>query len=79
MTDKELRDLKEGLQGTLSIGTISSAGEMLLSIKIQRFHQKYPDVDFHIREGGTFEILELIKSGVVLNRNYSYTHYSGYI
>ena len=37
-TVKELRDLKEGLQGTLSIGTISSAGEMLLSIKIQSFH-----------------------------------------
>ena len=64
-TVKELRDLKEGLQGTLSIGTISSAGEMLLSVKIQRFHQKYPGVDFHIRDGGTSEILELIKSGVV--------------
>jgi LysR family transcriptional regulator, salicylic acid-responsive activator of bsdBCD len=64
-TEKELRDLKEGLQGTLSIGTISSAGEMLLSVKIQSFHQKYPGVDFHIREGGTLEILELVKSGVV--------------
>ena len=38
---------------------------MLLSVKIQSFHQKYPGVDFHVREGGTFEILELIKSGVV--------------
>lgn len=64
-TAKELKDLKEGLQGTLSIGTISSAGEMLLPLKIQRFHEKYPNVDFHIRESGTFEILELIKSGIV--------------
>jgi DNA-binding transcriptional LysR family regulator len=64
-TVKELQDLKEGLQGTLSIGSISSAGEMLLSIKIQSFHQKYPSVGFHIREGGTFEIIELIKSGVI--------------
>lgn len=64
-TVKELRNLKEGLQGTLSIGTISSAGEMLLSVKIQSFHQKYPGVNFHIRDGGTSEILELIKSGVV--------------
>lgn len=64
-TSKELKDLKEGLQGTLSIGTISSAGEALLPLKIQGFHEKYPGVDFHIREGGTFEILELIKSGVV--------------
>lgn len=64
-TRKELKDLKEGLQGTLSIGTISSAGETLLPLKIQSFHEKYPCVDFHIRESGTFEILELIKSGVV--------------
>jgi len=64
-TAKELKDLKEGLQGTLSIGTISSAGEMLLPLKIQSFHKKYPGVDFHIRESGTFETLELIKGGVV--------------
>jgi LysR family transcriptional regulator, salicylic acid-responsive activator of bsdBCD len=64
-TVKELTDLKEGLQGTLSIGTISSAGEILLPLKIQYFHEKYPYVDFHIRESGTYEILELIKSGIV--------------
>ncbi|MGV8981639.1 LysR family transcriptional regulator [Clostridium sp.] len=64
-TVKEISDLKEGLQGTLSIGTISSAGKMLMSVKIQSFHKKYPSVDFHVREGGTPEILELIKSGVV--------------
>jgi LysR family transcriptional regulator, salicylic acid-responsive activator of bsdBCD len=64
-TVKELTDLKEGLQGTLSIGTISSAGEILLPLKIQCFHEKYPYVDFHIRESGTYEILELIKSGIV--------------
>ncbi|WP_407314482.1 LysR family transcriptional regulator [Desulfosporosinus sp. SB140] len=63
-TAKELRDIKEGLQGTLSIGTVSSAGETLLPL-IQRFHEEYPCIDFHIRESGTFEILELIKSGVV--------------
>lgn len=64
-TAKELKDLKEGLQGTLSIGTIASAGETLLPLKIQSFHEKYPGVEFHIRESGTFEILELIKGGVV--------------
>lgn len=64
-TVKELKDLKEGLQGTLSIGTIASAGETLLPSRIQSFHKEYPGVDFRIREGGTLEILELIKSGVV--------------
>lgn len=64
-TAKELKDLREGLQGTLSIGTISSAEEMLLPVKIQNFHKKYPGVDFRIKESSTFEILELVKGGVV--------------
>ncbi|MGM0877328.1 MAG: LysR family transcriptional regulator [Bacillota bacterium] len=64
-TRKELKDLKEGLQGTLSIGTISSVGEMLLPDKIQNFHRNYPGVDFRIKESSTFEILELVKGGIV--------------
>lgn len=64
-TKKELDDLKKGLQGTLSIGTIASAGELLLPIKIQNFHEEYPGVDFRIHERGTLEILELIKGGIV--------------
>ncbi|MHB1653050.1 MAG: LysR family transcriptional regulator [Desulfitobacteriaceae bacterium] len=63
-TIKELKDYNEGLQGTLSIGTISS-GAMLLSKRIHSFHQIYPGINFQIREGGTYEILELLKSRVI--------------
>ncbi|MCM3186059.1 LysR family transcriptional regulator [Priestia megaterium] len=64
-TSKELNDLKEGSQGLLSIGTISSAGETLVPIMVQNFHKVYPGVDFRIKESSTFEILELVKRGVV--------------
>ena len=64
-TSKELNDLKEGSQGLLSIGTISSAGETLVPIMVQNFHEVYPGVDFRIKESSTFEILELVKRGVV--------------
>ncbi|PET69465.1 LysR family transcriptional regulator [Priestia megaterium] len=64
-TSKELNDLKEGYQGVLSIGTISSAGETLVPIMVQNFHKVYPGVDFRIKESSTFEILELVKRGVV--------------
>jgi len=64
-TSKELRDLKEGSQGVLSIGTISSAGETLVPTIVQEFHTIYPGVDFRIKESSTFEILELVKRGVV--------------
>lgn len=64
-TTKELKDFSEGLQGNLSIGTIASAGDTLLPDRIYSFHKKYPEVNFQIRESGTDEILELLKTGVI--------------
>lgn len=64
-TVKELKDFNEGFQGTLSIGTIASSGDILLPERIYRFHKKYPGISFEIRECGTHEILELLKSGVI--------------
>lgn len=64
-TVKELKDFGEGVRGTLSVCAIASVRDMLLPNRIREFHEKYPYVDFEIREGSTFEILELLKSGVV--------------
>ncbi|MEJ9306566.1 LysR family transcriptional regulator [Priestia megaterium] len=64
-TSKELKDLKEGFQGVLSIGTISSAGETLIPQMLKSFHKIYPGVDFRIKESKTSEILELVKRGIV--------------
>lgn len=64
-TVKELKDFKEGLQGTLSIGTISSAGDILLPNWIYNFHHQYPGINFHIRECNTHEILDLLNNGMI--------------
>ncbi|WP_339230417.1 LysR substrate-binding domain-containing protein [Oceanobacillus sp. FSL K6-2867] len=64
-TEKELKDIKAGQLGTLSIGTISSVGETMLPIKIQRFHENYPGVDFRIKESSAFEIIEWVKDGII--------------
>lgn len=64
-TVKELKDFNEGLQGTLSIGTISSSGDILLPQRICSFNKKYPKINFEIRECSTNEVLELLKSGVI--------------
>lgn len=64
-TVKELKDFNEGLEGTLSIGTISSSGDILLPERIYSFNKKYPKINFEIQECGTNEILELLKSGVI--------------
>lgn len=38
-TVKELKDFNEGMEGTLSIGTISSAGDILLPQRIYSFNK----------------------------------------
>ncbi|AZV58911.1 LysR family transcriptional regulator [Clostridium sp. AWRP] len=64
-TEKELKDINEGLQGTLSIGTVPSSGAALLPDRIQKFYKKYPDIDFQIWDGNTHRVLELLKSGII--------------
>ena len=64
-TVKELQELNSGLKGTLSIGCLASAIEMILIEKIFIFHQKYDNINFEIRQSGTHEILELLKRGII--------------
>ena len=64
-TLKELKDIKDGLNGTLSIGTISSEGDTLLLNRVMNFYDKYPGITFDIREGDTKDILKLLTDGVI--------------
>ncbi|MBU5483991.1 LysR family transcriptional regulator [Clostridium sp. MSJ-11] len=64
-TVKELKDFDEGIQGTLSIGSIATAGATLLEDRVYTFHKKYPNISFQIREGSTFKVLEMLKSRVI--------------
>ncbi|WP_315121213.1 LysR family transcriptional regulator [uncultured Clostridium sp.] len=64
-TIKELKDFNEGIQGTLSIGSIATAGATLLQDRVYTFHKKYPNISFQIREGSTYKILEMLKSRVI--------------
>jgi len=65
VTVKELKDLNTGIKGTLSVGCISSAIEAILIKKIYDFHKKYESIDFEIRQSSTYEILELLKRGII--------------
>lgn len=64
-TVKELKDFNEGLQGTLSVGTVPSSGSTLLPERIYNFHESYPGVTFQIWEGDTYRILDLLNNGVI--------------
>lgn len=62
---KELDDFGEMLSGTLRLGTTSSSGPALLEKRMVEFSGAYPDVHFEIHEGNTFQLLELLGSGVI--------------
>lgn len=64
-TVKELKDISEGLKGTLLIGTVPSSGATLLPERIHSFHEKYPGIDFQIWDGDTYRIIELLNRGII--------------
>ncbi|HEY5563812.1 MAG TPA: LysR family transcriptional regulator [Clostridiaceae bacterium] len=64
-TTKEVRDVKEGLQGSLSIGTVSALGASFLPERFSSFHQKYPGIKFDIYDENTNKIIELLEQGLI--------------
>ncbi|MCR4944717.1 MAG: LysR family transcriptional regulator [Clostridium sp.] len=64
-TKKELENIEHGLAGTFALGTNSSSGAMILKNKIMKFNKEYPKVKFEIHERNTYELLELLNSGVI--------------
>ncbi|WP_019004131.1 LysR family transcriptional regulator [Cohnella laeviribosi] len=55
----EVKELDEGVRGTLAIGAVVSCVS-LLPPKIKLFHERYPNVTFHIREGDHFLLGDLL-------------------
>jgi DNA-binding transcriptional LysR family regulator len=62
---KEMKDFKDGDQGSIYMGTVSSSGTSLFLDKLIKFHKKYPLVNFEVFEGNTFKVLEMLESGLI--------------
>jgi LysR family transcriptional regulator, salicylic acid-responsive activator of bsdBCD len=56
----EVRETNEGIKGILSIGCVKSCF-FYLPETIKKFNKNFPDVKFHLREGDSFLISELLK------------------
>lgn len=54
-----------GARGKLKLGTISSSGTALLSSRIINFNKKYPNIKFEIYEENTYELIEMMNSGII--------------
>lgn len=64
-TMNEITELHSGAAGTISIGTVTTSGAMLLPNLIDQFHTLYPNVTFQLWEGDGFRILELLDKGII--------------
>lgn len=64
-TAAELKEMNEGFEGTLSIGSVASLGTSILPEYVHSFNQSYPKVKFQLWEGDTYKITELIDSGII--------------
>jgi DNA-binding transcriptional LysR family regulator len=64
-TVKEVQDNRNGYQGTLAIGTVSSSGAALLGQRMAAFHRHYDQVKFEIHEGNTFALIDLLNKGII--------------
>lgn len=64
-TQQELEDLGQGLQGTLRIGTVSSSGAALVTPRLVAFCQRHPRIRFDIQEGNTYELMDLLQTGLI--------------
>ena len=57
-TRREIADFKNGLRGTLSIGTVSSSGSVILRPALRQFHDSHRGIRFEIYDGNTFRVLD---------------------
>lgn len=62
---QEIHDCADGVSGTLRIGLTFSYSASLFDGLLLSFHEKFPDVKFQLFEKETYEILELVKGGMV--------------
>ena len=62
---RELEDLGVKPSGTLRMGTTSSSGPALLGRRMAEYAASYPDVRFELREGNTFQLIDLLASGEI--------------
>ncbi|SDH87814.1 LysR family transcriptional regulator [Alteribacillus bidgolensis] len=62
-TKKELKEIKEGIRGTVQIGIPSMAGSYYFPDKLSLFKEKHPDMEIDIYEAGTTAIEKEILEG----------------
>lgn len=64
-TKKEVQDARRKTKKNLSIGIVTSSHSVFLQKGILHFHEDYPNTTFTLKEGNTFQIMELLEKGSI--------------
>lgn len=64
-TVREITAIGSGVAGSITLGTITTSGAMLLPNLIREFHRRYPLVTFQLWEGEGARILELLDNRII--------------
>lgn len=62
---EEVGDLKNGISGTLYIGTVEGRGPQLLAQWISAFNREYPHVHYELWNGSTDDVVERMQKGLL--------------
>lgn len=62
---EEVGDLKNGISGTLYIGTVEGRGPKLLAQWISAFSREYPHVRYELWNGSTDDVVERMQKGLL--------------
>jgi len=63
--EADVSTFRDGSEGTLKIGMISSAGSILLDESFLAFQQAYPKVRFHLYEGNSLQVIEYLQKNMI--------------
>ena len=62
---REIQDIKDFNQGELTLGIPVTRGTVMLPPLLSAFHSLFPQIKLNLQEGGTEEVIELMKEGSV--------------
>ena len=62
---QEVSQIAGGVRGVVRLGTISSCGPALLTPAFAAFCAQYPALRFEVREGNTYQLLDLLRAGAI--------------
>lgn len=64
-TCQEFENLKNGIHGSINIGTITSSALMLLPSILEKYQSLRPDINFQIYEASSDQVLQLVENETV--------------